>query len=459
MKTFILFWNPSISNYKGEGRKELIDAMKEGYDYHATWAVWDWQNAHKGDRFFKVLCGSKDVAENGIIESGYFASEPYVDEDWSGKGREVHYCELEYDSLIDYKHMRTLTATELADAIPYFDWKGGHSGRLLDETDAEKLEELWSVYLAREDVRGKNSTYVYLNEEFRPHEDFFHVFRTNGMNWDEVMQEARKTLSTGEQDYTIMETVFDTTDGDVEELEMAYVKGISAQGVILMKMKEGVTHVQLPWMASMGDIQLCIAILRAIKKLHPECAILANQDQEETSLTDEKLAELMALRIQNMITLLETDDMAMGIEGVRHPYYVLSEVVQQMGELEGMSIDETAVQLMEALCKSQWEYEDYEEPGRMEITDPTGEEYVARTLANTGRVFVRNSDKLCLLVSKKQIKIVDRHDFMMAALETKYCEMVDMVQFVLKKMPAKEWSKLVNSLEGQMMEGGEDGKA
>lgn len=42
-----------------------------------------------------------------------------------------------------------LTTAELEKEIPGFQWSGGHSGRILPPKDAEKLEEMWQVYLKK----------------------------------------------------------------------------------------------------------------------------------------------------------------------------------------------------------------------------------------------------------------------------------------------------------------------
>ena len=90
-QTFILFWNPRISNFKDEERSEFVKALRQHRGYEFNWAIWDWQKAQAGDRFFRIRCGMPNPADDGVIDSGYFVSNPYADEDWSGKGRKV-YC-------------------------------------------------------------------------------------------------------------------------------------------------------------------------------------------------------------------------------------------------------------------------------------------------------------------------------------------------------------------------------
>ena len=46
-----------------------------------------------------------------------------------------------------------LTSDQLRDAIPDYDWFGGHSGTVLNKDQAEKLEELWRKYMT--DMAGE----------------------------------------------------------------------------------------------------------------------------------------------------------------------------------------------------------------------------------------------------------------------------------------------------------------
>lgn len=109
-----------------------------------NWSVWEHEQANAGDRFFMVRCGNGNT---GICMSGYFSSNPYKDEDWSGRGRITYYMNLASDVMIHPEHLPILKTDELISAIPSFDWRGGHSGRLLDAGLAERLETLWAEFL------------------------------------------------------------------------------------------------------------------------------------------------------------------------------------------------------------------------------------------------------------------------------------------------------------------------
>lgn len=145
MKTFILMWNPSISSYTWErfkdDQKEMCESgWGEGV---GNWSVWEHEKAEEGDRFFMVKVGH---GMTGIVMAGYFYGDPYEDEDWSGRGRQTYYIDLNITQQIDPDKIDIITTETLMAEIPNFDWTGGHSGRLLDSESAEKLELLWLRY-------------------------------------------------------------------------------------------------------------------------------------------------------------------------------------------------------------------------------------------------------------------------------------------------------------------------
>lgn len=160
MNTVILMWNPSISSFKKEEFRHFISIMRnhdeDGMPFYydeednfrddtgINWSIWDYENVSYGDRFFMVRVGE---GKTGIVMAGSIMSEPYKDEDWSGKGREVYYSDLFCECMIDSDAAPYISTKELEEAMPDFDWSGGHSGRVLDETTAEKLEVMWAEYL------------------------------------------------------------------------------------------------------------------------------------------------------------------------------------------------------------------------------------------------------------------------------------------------------------------------
>lgn len=159
MATFILFWNPSISSFKLSECREFLSVRPDYYDFN--WSVWEHQKAAPGDRFYMIRCKNKPVPgqlnkwgkqlwepcideTTGICMAGKFKSNPWKGEDWSGKGRETFYVNLWIDHMADPDKCIIVPTAELMEAIPEFDWKGGHSGRVIDEPLAEKLEAIFA---------------------------------------------------------------------------------------------------------------------------------------------------------------------------------------------------------------------------------------------------------------------------------------------------------------------------
>lgn len=180
MSTIILFWNPAISSYNLERHRDMLSRDYFEIDSF-NWSVWEHQRAHEGDRFFMVRCKNKPVPgklnqwgrqvwepvlddTTGICMSGIFTSEPYRGEDWSGKGRETYYMNMNIQQATDPDKFVIIKTSTLIEAMPDFDWKGGHSGRLLDEASADKLDKLFERALtANNDKIWKPDYLVFLD--------------------------------------------------------------------------------------------------------------------------------------------------------------------------------------------------------------------------------------------------------------------------------------------------------
>lgn len=142
-KTYVLMWNPAISSVKMEDHvKSIPNLLTEYYN----WSVYEYQEAKKNDRFVLIRCGQ---GKTGLVMSGIFDSNPYQAGDWSGKGRKVFYMDMTPNFIADPEEAEIITTQQLQEAIPTFDWSGGHSGRLLTEEQARQLEDLLAPYLSK----------------------------------------------------------------------------------------------------------------------------------------------------------------------------------------------------------------------------------------------------------------------------------------------------------------------
>lgn len=144
--TIILMWNPAISSMTLDSHCQSIPNMLTDY---FNWSVWEHDKARCGDRFFLVRVGQGNT---GVVMSGVFDSNPYELDDWSGRGRRVFYMDMLPNTIFDPDKAPILTTEELQKAIPTFDWSGGHSGRILPQHDAKKLETMWQAFLEEHDA-------------------------------------------------------------------------------------------------------------------------------------------------------------------------------------------------------------------------------------------------------------------------------------------------------------------
>lgn len=144
MSVVLLRWNPEISSYSMDQFKDAIKEAKKTQEYYMNWSVWEHEKVHRGDRFFMLRVGK---GKTGIVMSGRVISEPYTSEDWSGKGRTIHYVDLIPDFLVDSDKGPRLSVEDLEKAFPKYVWNTGHSGMVLDDSLGAKLEWLWVNFL------------------------------------------------------------------------------------------------------------------------------------------------------------------------------------------------------------------------------------------------------------------------------------------------------------------------
>lgn len=138
-KTYLLRWNPKISSFRLDNYREAVTQCPNGFGMN--WSVYEWEEAHKGDRFFMLRTGDDNA---GIVFRGVFTSEPYPGEDWAGKGKQRYYMDIDCFGAEPSDQKPSLDVDILEKTIPAIDWRRGHSGELLSDKDAEKLNDLWN---------------------------------------------------------------------------------------------------------------------------------------------------------------------------------------------------------------------------------------------------------------------------------------------------------------------------
>ncbi len=145
--TFILRWNPAISSYTMNRLDYDMEDWAKGYwDDDFDWSVHEWQKARKGDRFFMVRVGEGNT---GIFAAGRFSSNPVLGEDWSGQGREVYYMQMDFEAVFHPNRTAIISTRELEKELPAINWRGGHSGEMVDVETADRLELMWRDFIGR----------------------------------------------------------------------------------------------------------------------------------------------------------------------------------------------------------------------------------------------------------------------------------------------------------------------
>lgn len=144
-KDFLLRWNPTISSMTLDKYQKALSEFPDGFCM--DWSIYDWKQAHEGDRFFMLRTGDENA---GIIFRGVFVSEPYEDEDWAGTSKRKHYISIDcYDAVpADKKPM--LGVETLERHIPEINWRSGHSGELLSPDVVMKLVNLYTEFVELE---------------------------------------------------------------------------------------------------------------------------------------------------------------------------------------------------------------------------------------------------------------------------------------------------------------------
>lgn len=139
-KTYLLRWNPAISSFKLETYRKATTECPDGFGFN--WSIYEWEEARDGDRYYILRTGDDNA---GIVWHGVFTSDPYEDEDWAGQGKQRHYMKMDCYDCVPADQKPPLNIELLEKEIPEIDWRKGHSGQLLTEEVADKLNELWNA--------------------------------------------------------------------------------------------------------------------------------------------------------------------------------------------------------------------------------------------------------------------------------------------------------------------------
>lgn len=278
--------------------------------------------------------------------------------------------------------------------------------------------------------------------------DVFHIFGAKKFDSNAFWGRVNDRMNERGYPGVILISKFDPSDGILAGYEIVS-KGISSQGLHLTQMDDYNLHLELPWLASWGDVELAFAIMQTLADKYSKLEIYLNNNTEHPiALVDGNIEAMMTQRAHNMAYLLEynfSHDEALGVPGCRREY-ILDSLDPEAGDEEYQKAVGDAFQNFVAI---QWLFEDCHTAGHANVTAPDGEEFHMRFITNDDETFVGCCQKLSLSSTDgKVLKLVDIADFCKVMEDSEYFVAVDRMQFVLKKMPAKEWDKLVNSFAG-----------
>ncbi len=165
MNTVLLTWNPGFSSFRMLDHLHTIESYNadEELDYYLNWAIRDYDKVTIGDRYYMVKLGLGGV---GIVGCGTITTMPMQGDDWRGEGRKIYYSEFKPEVMLNPDAVSILTCEELSRAIPEVNWYHWHSGVVLSEEVAEKLNKLWDDFLLKYRVElVEKGTYASSNDK------------------------------------------------------------------------------------------------------------------------------------------------------------------------------------------------------------------------------------------------------------------------------------------------------
>ncbi len=234
MKTFILMWNPAISNYKREDYEQIVP-----YEYRLSWSIWDYKEVERNDLFYMVKVGEGNT---GIVLAGRIRGKAQAGEDWSGRGRQVYYADLDIEFASDFD-TPFISTEQLMKEIPGFDWTGGHSGRLLPDDMAEKLETLFDKRISR-----KRPTSEYAELSLKEKEEYW-LKALKQKSTDEMLTKEQWWYEWQErvlyEDENIRLSKNYVNELEIENKKKEELYGITGCFEVMMEIKLGDKHIQL----------------------------------------------------------------------------------------------------------------------------------------------------------------------------------------------------------------------
>ena len=138
-KTYLMRWNPAISSFTETDYEECVENRVHGM-FRMNWSIREWEEARRGDFFYMLRTGDEKA---GIVFSGQFTSDPYPGDDWAGSTKRRMYVDMICMNPVEPGTKPSLSLERLQKEIPSSDWTKGHSGILLSDNMAKRLDKIW----------------------------------------------------------------------------------------------------------------------------------------------------------------------------------------------------------------------------------------------------------------------------------------------------------------------------
>lgn len=138
-KTYLMRWNPAISSFTEKDYEKCVENRMHGM-FRMNWSIREWEEARRGDFFYMLRTGDEKA---GIVFSGQFTSDPYPSDDWAGSSKRRMYVDMICMNPVEPGTKPSLSLERLQKEIPSSDWTKGHSGILLSDNMAKRLDKIW----------------------------------------------------------------------------------------------------------------------------------------------------------------------------------------------------------------------------------------------------------------------------------------------------------------------------
>ena len=142
---WLLTWNPN--NWTWENFSSAVEQTHNGVPYQDMWSC---VNTHvkPGERVYLSVLGLRE--SNGIIASGYAASETFEAEHWDAnkraQGIKAKRIKVDFDWIIDYNTNEILRQESLKQLFPNQQWSPQGSGIQIQDEYVLKLEQEWDKF-------------------------------------------------------------------------------------------------------------------------------------------------------------------------------------------------------------------------------------------------------------------------------------------------------------------------